>query len=337
MLETLALQVEEITSLEHLERLRDAWSALCDRSPRTTPFQRPEWLIPWWRTFQPGEPWVVAIHREDRLAALAPFLLYTKDGRKTVAFCGGGVSDYCDVVTDPEGEDEAVEVLLAHLESRRDRWETGDFEPVPDNSPLLRGARTEPLDVCPFLSLPERVEDLGEAVHTRQLANLRKYRRKAESLGDLQLKTVDGGTWEPLLETVLRFYEARRDDLGQASLLEGDRLRAFHHEVASGFHARGALALYALCLDGCPLAALYGFREKDTLYCYMQGFDPAQAKLSPGVMVVGGAIEDSIRRGVRRIDFLRGREPYKLWWGARERETFRLALNPPRNSPAPGA
>jgi len=156
-----------MTSLEPLEALRDAWSALCDRSPRATPFQRPEWLLPWWRTFQPGEPWVLAIRREGRLTALGPFLLYTKDGRRTVAFCGGGISDYCDVVTDPEGEDEAVAVLLAHLESQRDRWETGDFEPIPDGSPLLRGAHAEPLDVCPFLALPERVEDLGEAVHTR--------------------------------------------------------------------------------------------------------------------------------------------------------------------------
>lgn len=334
MLETPALQVEEITSLEHLEKLRGAWSGLCDRSPRATPFQRPEWLIPWWRTFQPGEPWVLAIHREDRLAALAPLLLYTKDGRKTVAFCGGGLSDYCDVVTDPQGEEETVVTLLAHLASRRDRWERGDFEPVPDGSPLLRvdppdglGARTEPLDVCPFLPLPGRVEDLGEIVHTRQLANLRKYRRKAETLGDLRLERVDEGNREPLLETVLRFYEDRRNELGQASLLEGERLRAFHREVAAGFHARGALALYALCLDGAPMAALYGFREKDTLYCYMQGFDPARAKLSPGVMVVGGAIEDSIRRGARRIDFLRGREPYKYWWGARERETFRRSLS----------
>lgn len=344
MLESLSLQVEKITSLEDLEALRDDWSEICDQSPRVTPFQRPEWLIPWWRAFRPGEPWVLALRRRERLAALAPFLLYRNDGRRTIAFCGGGVSDYCDVVTDPEGEDEAVAALLAHLAARRDRWEVGDFEPVPGGSPLLGidppdglAAHTEPLDVCPFLPLPGRVEDLGEVVHTRQLANLRKYRRKAEAAGDLRLKTVDDGDWESLLETVLRFYEARRAELGQRSLLEGDGLRAFHREVAAGFHARGALALYALCLNGSPMASLYGFREKDTLYCYMQGFDPAWAKLSPGVMVVGGAIEDSIRRGARRIDFLRGREPYKYWWGAQERETFRCSLNPPRSNPAPGA
>jgi CelD/BcsL family acetyltransferase involved in cellulose biosynthesis len=339
MLETLSLQVEEIASLEHLESLRNEWSGLCDRSPRATPFQRPEWLIPWWRAFSPGEPWVLAVRRGDRLAALAPFLLYRNDGRRTVAFCGGGVSDYCDVVTDPEGEDAAVAALFAQLSARHDRWEVGDFEPIPGDSPLLRAdppegldAHTEPLDVCPFLPLPGRVEDLREGVHNRQLANLHKYRRKAEALGDLRLETVDGGPWEPLLETVLRFYEARRRDLGQASLLEGEGLRAFHQEVADGFRARGALALYALCLNGSPIASLYGFREKNTLYSYMQGFDPAWAKLSPGVMVVGGAIEDSIRRGARRIDFLRGREPYKYWWGAQERETFRRSLSPRNQS-----
>jgi len=327
--------VEEITSIHALEALREEWTALCDRSPRTTPFQRPEWLLPWWHAFPPGEPWVLAVRREGRLAALAPLLLYIKDGERTVAFCGGGVSDYCDVVTDPAEEDEAVSVLLSHLAARRDRWEGADFEPVPAESPLLRvpppdglSARNEPRDVCPVLDLPDRLEDLGDVVHTRQLSNLRKYRRKAEALGDLRLETVETRNWEELLEILVDFHVARRSETGQAGLLGADDLRAFHREVAAGFHARGALGLYALCLDGRPLAALYGLWEKNAFYFYMQGFDSAWAKLSPGVMVVGGVVEDVIRRGARRLDFLRGQEPYKYWWGARDRETFRRVLRP---------
>jgi CelD/BcsL family acetyltransferase involved in cellulose biosynthesis len=76
------------------------------------------------------------------------------------------------------------------------------------------------------------------------------------------------------------------------------------------------------------MAALYGFQERETFYCYMQGFDSAHAGLSPGVMLVGGVIEDLTRRGVKRVDFLRGREPYKYWWGARDREAFRRTLAP---------
>ena len=100
---------------------------------------------------------------EGRLVALAPLLVYPHQGRRTVAFCGGGVSDYCDVVTDPEGEDEAVAALFSHLAARRDFWEMADFEPVPGESPLLclappdgLEARTEPRDACPGLDLPGR-------------------------------------------------------------------------------------------------------------------------------------------------------------------------------------
>jgi CelD/BcsL family acetyltransferase involved in cellulose biosynthesis len=330
-------QIEEIAALDALEALRPPWSALCDRSPRATPFQRPEWLIPWWRAFQPGEPWVLAVRREDQLVALAPFLTYGQGDRKAVAFCGGGVSDYCDVITDQGCEDAATVALLAHLAARRERWETGDFEPVPEGSPLLHvpppagfEAATEPRDVCPGLDLPGRVEDLREVVPTRQLSNLRKYRRKAGELGKLLLRTLDGGGREELLETVLRFYLERRRELGHPLPLDDEPLRAFHREAAAGFDGRGALGLYALELDGRPIAALYGFREKETFACYMQGFDAARAPLSPGVLGLGAVIEDLIGRGVRRVDFLRGREPYKYWWGARDRETFRRTLAPGR-------
>jgi CelD/BcsL family acetyltransferase involved in cellulose biosynthesis len=264
---------------------------------------------------------VLVVRREGRLAALAPLLVYLKEGKRTAAFCGGGVSDYCDVVTGPDGEEEAVSALLAYLVDRRDRWDIADFEPLPGDSPLLRTpeGHTGTRDVCPALDLPERVEDLGKIVPTRQLANLRKYRRKAEALGDLRLHS---GSWKETLDILLRFYLSRR---GEAN---GDTLRAFHREAAAGFQARGTLGLYLLCLNGDPLAALYGFRERHTFYCYMQGFDERWAKLSPGVMVVGGVIEEVIRQGVRRIDFLRGREPYKYWWGATDRETFRRTFRP---------
>ena len=338
MPETSSLRVEEITSWDALESLRDEWSTLCDRSPRVTPFQRPEWLLPWGRAFPPGEPWILGVREGERLVALAPWLLYSNEGNRTVAFCGGGVSDYLDVITDPDLEEGAMAALLAHLAARRDRWEVGDFEPVPAGSPLLRvpppdgfEARTEPRDVSPGLDLPERIEDLGELVPTRQLSNLRKYRRKTEALGTLRLERSDDTNWEELLEILIRFYVARRTEIGEPGMLDANVLSAFQSHVAPGFQARGSLGLYALCLNGDPLAALYGFQERETFYCYMQGFDAAHAKLSPGVMVVGGVIEDLIGRGVKRVDFLRGREPYKYWWGARDRETFRRTLSSARD------
>src|SRR3954463_16826709 len=166
--------IEEITAWDALESLRGEWSDLCDRSPRVTPFQRPEWLISWGRAFPPGEPWVLAARRGGRLIALVPLLVYPNEGKRTAAFCGGGVSDYCDVVTDPDGEEEAVAALLAHLAERRDRWGIAVVQPPPGHTPPLRISRgtMETRDFWRGLALPDRVEDLEKVVHTRQLANL---------------------------------------------------------------------------------------------------------------------------------------------------------------------
>ncbi|HEX2643998.1 MAG TPA: GNAT family N-acetyltransferase, partial [Thermoanaerobaculia bacterium] len=264
----LSFDVEEVTRLEDLEAVRGEWAALCDRCPGITPFQRPEWLIAWWRAFQPAEPWVVLLRRGGRLVGLAPFLFYENGGERTAAFLGGGVSDSMDVVLDPEIRGAAAEALFGLLAERADRWRLCDFEPLPADSPLLQahaplgwGAEAEPRDVCPVLTLPSRLEDLGQVVPTRQLSNLRKYRRKAAAAGNLRTEVADEDDWEEALAALIQLHESRWTSQGQPGMLQGEALRAFHREVAQGFLARGALLLIALRLGDDTVAALYGFQE----------------------------------------------------------------------------
>jgi CelD/BcsL family acetyltransferase involved in cellulose biosynthesis len=79
---------------------------------------------------------------------------------------------------------------------------------------------------------------------------------------------------------------------------------------------------------GTSLAVLYGFVEKDTLYCYLQGLDPAAAHRSPGTVLVGMVLEDAAREGLGAVDFLRGREAYKYAWGAVDAPALRRRLEP---------
>jgi CelD/BcsL family acetyltransferase involved in cellulose biosynthesis len=316
--------------LDLLHGLREDWSALCDRAPRITPFQRPEWLLPYARAFPPHDPWILAVHDNGRLAGLLPLFLYPNGPDRTLAPLGAGISDYLDAALEPGSEPAVLDALWAFLETRRDDWDLCDWEQVPAESPLVRHPapagfqeETLPGDPCPVLSLPDRVEDLGQVVSTRQLSNLRKFRRKAETLGALVLDRADTATWEEQLDALFALHGARWSARGQAGVLATDSLHAFHREVAAGFLARGALFLHTLRLDGRTVACIYGFREKETVYCYLQGFDPEFEKLSPGVMVLGGVIEAAVRDGARTIDLLRGREDYKYRWGAKDRETVR--------------
>lgn len=58
-----SVELEVATRPEDLEFLRAEWSALLLRCPAATPFQSPEWLIPWWRRFGSGRLLVLVLRR----------------------------------------------------------------------------------------------------------------------------------------------------------------------------------------------------------------------------------------------------------------------------------
>jgi CelD/BcsL family acetyltransferase involved in cellulose biosynthesis len=329
------LVAEEITTAG-LESLRDEWSALCDRRPDTTPFQRPEWLLPWSRAFPPHEPWILTVRSEGRLAGLTPLFRWRNSSERTVSPFGAGLSDYVDAVIDPEAEGPVLEAVFSWLEDRRGEWDVCDFEQLRPSSPLLRAPaparwaeEVVPSTPCQVVDLPETFEGLHGQVSTRLLSNLRAYNRRLAKLGTVEIQAADSGdteSREEILDTIIRLHTARWQSRGEAGMMADPKVRTFHHEVAAGFQARGGLILNALRLDGQCLAAIYGFQEKDRTYLYTQGFDPEHAKLSPGVVIVGAAVEETIQRGARACDFLRGREPYKEHWRPREAPTFRRRL-----------
>jgi CelD/BcsL family acetyltransferase involved in cellulose biosynthesis len=84
-----------------LEALTPRWWDLWRRCLAATPFQSPAWLLPWWRTFAPGDLVAMAVERGEALVGLAPF--YREDstyGRRLLPL-GISVSDYHDILLDP--------------------------------------------------------------------------------------------------------------------------------------------------------------------------------------------------------------------------------------------
>ena len=102
-----------LTSPDQLLSIAPEWIDLWKKCPEATTFQRPEWLLPWIEAFQPQEPAVVEVRYQGRLIGLAPLLIYSKGTERVLAFMGGGVSDYLDVLIDPEYTDQTIAFLFA--------------------------------------------------------------------------------------------------------------------------------------------------------------------------------------------------------------------------------
>ncbi len=111
------MRLKVIASLQGLEELKPEWFALFQRCPRATPFQSPQWLLPWIKhLFQGGQIRALAMYDEQELIRFAPLFCWGIQQR-TVAFLGAGVSDYGDLIFSPGMESECVAMVWTFLQN----------------------------------------------------------------------------------------------------------------------------------------------------------------------------------------------------------------------------
>ena len=103
-------------------------------------------------------------------------------------------------------------------------------------------------------------------------------------------------------------------------------MQRFHLEVVKGIAHSNRLRLYAATLDNTIFGVLYAFTNARRTFYYLNGFDPAHEKFSPGTLLIGHAIEQALAENHEAFDFLRGQEPYKYSWGARDTSTFQICV-----------
>jgi len=328
-----ALRLETISSAQELYSLRGDWCALWNRCPEATPFQSPAWLLPWWRHLGRGRLHTLALRDGERLIGLVPAFRAAYFGLPLRRICllGTGNTDYLDALIDPHFTADAANTLLNAL--------TGslggaflDLQQLRSGSPLLSAATPEgyrtlsfPQEVCPELSLPPTLAELRAALPTRLASNLRYYRRRIEREGGT-FEMADSETLSAGLDALFSLHQARWRRRRLPGVFSAIRVQAFHREAAAELLERGWLRLHLLRLNSTVGAALYVLNCRGRGYYYAGGFDPELSRLSPGTALTGRAIEDAITLGSGAFDFLRGDEPYKYAWGAKNRLNHRRVL-----------
>ena len=320
-------QTSVLTDLSEIEGVIPEWDELWNRCPQATTFQRPEWIVSWMRSFRPSNPLLLIIRRNHRLVGIAPLLIYGRERERVLAFMGGGVSDYLDALADPGCTSSVVSALWRAIHESGFDWDRLELTDLPACSPLLHVQIPScPHDSCPALELPESVKDLKAAVPKEQLRNLRNARSRMGRAGHSRVEIADRESLDMALEQMFTLHTSRWNQAGSAGVLSDAAVQDFHRRVAPLLLKQGVLRLYRLLLGQRCIAALYALFEREVAYCYLQGFDPEFKRLSPGTQILGLVIEDAVQQGIKKIDFLRGREAYKYAWGARDAQTFRIQV-----------
>lgn len=305
------------------------WKELFHRCSDATPFQHPSWLVCWIEAFQPRDLIGIEIRQGKRLIGFAPLLIYSRDGERVLAFAGGGVSDYLNFVAAPGTGQLVIEELLDAVQAIPN-WTVLDLTDLAANSALATSAlgreHAQKHDVCYLLSLPQSTGQLVEALTKRQWSNLRNARSRTQREGEATIERASAATFSEFLDDLVRLHTIRWNELDQNGVLSDSRLLDFHSGVAPALLKDGLLRLYRMRLNERTIAAIYAFFHRETVFCYLQGFDPRFAHLSPGNQLMFAVIEDAVRLGMRRFDFLRGEEGYKLHWRPQGEPTFRIEV-----------
>lgn len=317
-----------IESVEELRSLRPEWLALWRGSSTATPFQSPDWIIPWWKYFGAGRLRVLVLKDDARPLAIAP-LFINGNGRSSLHFIGAGNTDYLDVIVDDGVRKECAPAIFNYLCKARS-WDEIDLENLRCTSPLLQPAGCGELcesvkeqDACPVLTLPRSADEFLDSLPRQLRHNLSYYRHKLSQSGEVTFEQAIEDNFAELFDALINLHLARWSMNDMTGVLFADDVKRFHRDAARDLLTHGALRLYGLCLDGSIIACLYGFHHARCTYYYLSGFDPEFAQYSPGTILVAHAIQEAIREGATAFDFLRGREDYKYRWGAVDQLIYR--------------
>ena len=310
-------------TIESLDWLSKYWLEYRDELDWEPIFILPPWLKVWRKHFAPNaEITILVAKQSEKIIGIAPLLL--SDG--TASIIGSpNVCDYEDFIIKRGDENSFSHALLDFLKQKHIKMlEPGVIRPDSKAmSYLLPIARQsgaditcEPDEVSLEKELPANWEAYLQTLDTKQRHEVRRKLRRLEEEGKIAYRFVtDTASVSEFLDIFLKMFVESRED--KANFLT-PQAEGFFRDLAATMAEFGLLRGGVLELDSKPMAAVFAFDYKDTVYLYNSGFDPRGSQLSVGILSKALLIKDTIERGKKKFDFLKGAERYKYHLGGKE-------------------
>jgi len=316
-------------SLESFDSLSPDWKKLQDESQPSCIFSSLEWSRVWWQQFGYGAKLHLgAVRYQGRAIGIAPLLV-----RENVAsFIGdSNICDCLDFVVETGKEEDFFRVLHDNLAGR------GiirlDMAPLRPDSKVLTSLidiahrqgwqiSCSREDVSVELNLPATWEEYLRMLTGKQRHELKRKLRRLSEEGEIDCRTSTDATSRDIDIFLRLFRDSRRD---KAAFLTPE-MESFFRSLANTMAEEKLLRLSILELNASPVAATMSFDYKNDRYLYNSGYDPQYSWLSVGVISKALCIKDSIERGRKRFDFLKGGEEYKYHLGGSEVPLYQCSI-----------
>jgi CelD/BcsL family acetyltransferase involved in cellulose biosynthesis len=295
-------------------------------------FVLPEWLKAWWETFGADmEIMLRLVYHDDSIIGVAPLM---KQGESAYFIGSTDVCDYMDFVIVPGMEkdffnelmddlskNDVKRLVLAHV--RPDSMVMEYLRPLAEARGYKTGIDKEEISL--ETDLPGDWEEYLASLTSKQRHEVRRKLRRLSEAGEVDFRfTADAESLNDNMRIFLSMFTEYRQD--KADFMT-EQMKSFFRLLADNMSGAGLLEFGILRLEGRQIASTMCFDYDGCVYLYNSGYDPEYDYLSAGLLSKVLGIQDSIRRGKKKFDFLKGSEPYKYHLGGREVALYRCLID----------
>jgi CelD/BcsL family acetyltransferase involved in cellulose biosynthesis len=289
-------------------RASGAWRSWVDLAGSAPPFLTPEFFALSQPLCDAGEALFVEARVGERLVGALPLV---RQGRTLLA-----LSSEHSPAFDYRGTIDGIDATWRALERDR-RWDVLTLKNVPATSLLatrfVERARASGARVvlrpgarhAHFL-----LKDFESRLSSKFLTNLRRCERKA---GGVELERVCVPGRSDFAEALAIEAMAWKGALG-TSIETDPRVTHLYAALARLFGRRGRANLYFLRAGGRRVATLLCVEDDKCVYALKIGYDPRQAAVSPGHLMVWKVAQQAERRGLEQLDFVGHDDAWKRKW-----------------------
>ena len=308
---------------ESLDDITSSWDNLRHCLKWGSIFVLPAWLKVWWEAFgREGNLYLRTLRQGEKIFGFAPLLV----DKGTASFVGSAdVCDYLDFVITPGRERDFFKVLVDDL--KKQGIKKLDLRPLrPDSTVLAQFVSIaqnhgyevvcRPEDVSLELDLPTTWNEYLAILKSKQRHEVRRKLRRLWKAGSVEHRCVEvGQEVEDFLDIFLKLFSLSKDE--KASFMNDNR-ESFFRSLAKAMAEIGLLRLGILQLNKVPAAMTIGFDYNGSHYLYNSAYDPQFSYLSVGLLCKVLCLKESIEKGKKKWNFLKGGEPYKYQLGGQE-------------------
>lgn len=308
-----------------------AWDAMASCTGYADTFVRHGWLNCWWRELAPPRArlYVLEVQHEGEPIAWLPSYWQRTRARgvpwlRVVRFLGGIESTYRDLLCEPAMLESCWLAVLAHLARHRTEWDVLHLTNFQHDSPSNEAlpASLEALGLpyqrgegirCPFMLLPESLDDWEKSLCRATRRNLRKHEnrlRKAFPATSV-CEFTDPEQAEHAISTLIELHQGRWRSLGGPGVFGDPRREAFYRQQLHCLAQRGEMVFHQLRVGDQIVACLFSFRQGERLHAFLSGWDPGWADHSVMWVMWRQAVALAIAGGFKFYDLSIGDYAYK--------------------------